>query len=163
MTPLELETLLAASTHRLEPRTGDGPQPLRWYDALHNRPIPPTVLDVLVDRGLVQELPPVGKLARRPHVLVTALGQQAIATAHPEAHDGQRLLAALKRAIAAKMRRCDAERWPHVCQLKSTPQGYALVEARLIQLAKSEGMPIGSAIALLESEFAHSNKESSHE
>ena len=41
--------------------------------------------------------------------------------------------------------------------MQSTPKGYARIEEMIIRYVAKEGMPIGSAIALIEQELAHQN------
>jgi hypothetical protein len=42
--------------------------------------------------------------------------------------------------------------------MKSTSKGYNRLEKMIIDYAANEGMPIGSAIALIEQEFTHTKR-----
>ncbi len=66
----------------------------------------------------------------------------------------------LRKLIKIELEDCNAELWPFVCEMQSTEKGYARIEETIIRLVAKEAMPIGSAIALIEQEMAHKNKES---
>ena len=61
----------------------------------------------------------------------------------------------LRRLIRLELDRCRGDLWPNVCRLKQSEDGYRRIEDQVINLAKTEGMPVGSAIALLEQDLAH--------
>ncbi len=69
--------------------------------------------------------------------------------------DTKQQLETLKELIKEELSDCDADKWPKLCALQSTPLGYAKIEATIIRLAASEGMPIGSAMAYIEQELQH--------
>ena len=62
----------------------------------------------------------------------------------------------LKKLIRLELADCNQADWPEVCRMQSTPEGYRRIEAAIIQLALGEAMPVGAAIAQIESEFTHS-------
>lgn len=61
----------------------------------------------------------------------------------------------IKKLIKIELSRCNPHLWPNVCELQGTQEGYRRIEEMVIRYAADEGMPIGSAIALIEQEFAH--------
>ena len=61
----------------------------------------------------------------------------------------------LKQLIKLELKDCDYAKWPFVCQLQSTPKGYARLEEMIIRYVLKEAMPIGAAIAFIEQEFTH--------
>ncbi|MCB9448661.1 MAG: hypothetical protein H6585_09990 [Flavobacteriales bacterium] len=61
----------------------------------------------------------------------------------------------LKQLIKIELDTCSSRMWPHVCQLKQTPEGYKRIEDMVIRLVAKEAMLVGSAIALIEQEFSH--------
>lgn len=63
----------------------------------------------------------------------------------------------LKKLIQLELQECDSNKWQYVCEMQSTPKGYAGIEEMIIRYVAKEGMPIGSAIALIEQELAHQN------
>ena len=63
----------------------------------------------------------------------------------------------LKKLIQLELQECDSNKWQYVCEMQSTPKGYARIEEMIIRYVAKEGMPIGSAIALIEQELAHQN------
>ena len=65
----------------------------------------------------------------------------------------------LKELIKEELKDCDDNKWPHVCEMQSTEKGYARIEEMIIRYVAKEAMPIGSAIALIEQELAHQEKE----
>lgn len=67
-------------------------------------------------------------------------------------------IAAIKKLIKMELDQCQSDLWPNVCQLKSSEQGYHRIEDMILNYAAEEGMPIGSAIALIEQEFAHAKQ-----
>lgn len=71
--------------------------------------------------------------------------------------DYQDRVSLLKKLIKKQLDQCDYTKWPKVCELQTTTEGYKRIESMIINYAVTEGMPIGSAIALIEQEFTHSN------
>ncbi len=67
----------------------------------------------------------------------------------------QEILIELKKLIKLELKDCDSGRWPNVCEMQSTAEGYQRIEEAIIRYVAKEGMPIGSAIALIEQEMAH--------
>ncbi len=65
----------------------------------------------------------------------------------------------LKELIKEELKDCDANKWPFVCEMQSTEKGYARIEEMIIRYVAKEAMPIGSAIALIEQEFAHQERD----
>lgn len=65
-------------------------------------------------------------------------------------------IATLKKLIQIELGKCQSNLWPNVCELQGTEQGYHRIEGMIQHYALEEAMPIGSAIALIEQEFAHS-------
>jgi len=65
------------------------------------------------------------------------------------------LIEELKKAIREEIGECDPVVWGKLCELRATPQGYEKIEEMVIRLVAKEGMPIGSALALIEQELAH--------
>lgn len=63
----------------------------------------------------------------------------------------------LKKLIQLELQECDSNKWQYVCEMQSTSKGYARIEEMIIRYIAKEGMPIGSAIALIEQELAHQN------
>lgn len=61
----------------------------------------------------------------------------------------------MKKLIRLELEKCRSDLWPNVCEMIATKKGYHRIEARILRHAANEGMPIGSAIALIEQEFAH--------
>ena len=61
----------------------------------------------------------------------------------------------LKKAIQEEIGECDPRVWGKLCQMRSTQKGYQTIENSVIRLVSEEGMPIGSALAFLESELEH--------
>ena len=68
------------------------------------------------------------------------------------------LIAELKKAIKEEIGECDVRVWGKLCQLRSTEKGYQTIENMVIRLVCEERMPIGSALALIESELEHENE-----
>lgn len=66
--------------------------------------------------------------------------------------------ATIKKLIKIELEKCNDKAWPHVCEMKTTQEGYQRIEKMIINYAANEGMPIGSAIALIEQEFTHAKK-----
>lgn len=64
----------------------------------------------------------------------------------------------LRQLIKIELQDCDADRFPFLCQMQSTEEGYARIEEMIIRYAAKEAMPIGSSIALIEQELAHSQE-----
>lgn len=60
----------------------------------------------------------------------------------------------LKKLIDIELKECKVDLWPGVCKMQSTQQGKTRLHEMIIRYA-AEGMPIGSAIALIEQELAH--------
>ncbi len=67
----------------------------------------------------------------------------------------KKLIEELKKAIKEEIGECDPLVWGKLCELRSTKQGYQRIEEMVIRLVASEGMPIGSALALIEQELEH--------
>ena len=65
------------------------------------------------------------------------------------------LIKELKNAIHDEIGECDPIVWGKLCQLRSTKQGYEKIEEMVIRMVAKEGMPIGSALALIEQELEH--------
>lgn len=65
------------------------------------------------------------------------------------------LLNELRKAIKEEIGECDPRIWGKLCQLRSTEKGYKTIENSVIRLVSEEGMPIGSALAFIESELEH--------
>jgi len=65
----------------------------------------------------------------------------------------------LRKLIKIELQDCDSNKWPYVCKMQSTPKGYARIEEMIIRYAAKEAMPIGSAIALIEQEMAHEERD----
>ena len=65
----------------------------------------------------------------------------------------------LQKLLKIELEDCNAEQWPFVCEMQSTEKGYARIEEMVIRLVAEEAMPIGSAIALMEQEMAHEQRE----
>lgn len=61
----------------------------------------------------------------------------------------------LKEAIKAELGECDTKLFPSICELRTTDEGYAKVERMIVKYVAVDGMPIGSAIALIEQELGH--------
>lgn len=72
--------------------------------------------------------------------------------------DDQQRHTKMKKLIRIELDKCNDGLWPHVCELKTTPQGYQRIESMVMDYAAKEGMPIGSALALIEQEFAHAKQ-----
>jgi len=62
----------------------------------------------------------------------------------------------LKILISEELKDCSHALWPHVCEMQSTEKGLARLQEMIIRLAANDEMEIGSAIALIEQELAHS-------
>jgi hypothetical protein len=62
----------------------------------------------------------------------------------------------LKTLINEELLECDSSLWPKVCELQTTPVGKSKLDEMIIRYVAEEGMSIGSAIALIEQELAHS-------
>lgn len=65
------------------------------------------------------------------------------------------LIEELKKAIREEIGECDPIVWGKLCELRATSQGYEKIEEMVIRLVAKEGMPIGSALALIEQELEH--------
>ena len=65
------------------------------------------------------------------------------------------LINELRRAIKEEIGECDPRVWGKLCQLRSTAKGYQTIEDSVIRLVCEEGMPVGSALAFIESELQH--------
>ena len=62
----------------------------------------------------------------------------------------------LKKLIHIELGKCDQHNyWPKICELRTTQRGLQKIEDMVIRYAAEEGMPIGSALALIEQELAH--------
>lgn len=62
----------------------------------------------------------------------------------------------LKKLIRIELGKCDKHNhWPKLCELRSTRLGLFKIEELVIRYVAEEGMPIGSALALIEQELAH--------
>lgn len=61
----------------------------------------------------------------------------------------------LKLLIRAELKDCNHTIWPRVCEMQSTQTGLSRLEDMIVQYVAEEGMPVGSAIALIETELAH--------
>lgn len=64
-------------------------------------------------------------------------------------------LASLARLTEVELADCGPENWPHLCRLKSTPEGLEKIKSHVLRLCESEGIPVGTALALLEQDFTH--------
>ncbi len=64
----------------------------------------------------------------------------------------------MQKLIKIELEKCNAKLWPNVCEMKTTTKGYEQLEKMIIEYAANEGMPIGSAIAQIEQEFAHAQE-----
>jgi hypothetical protein len=64
----------------------------------------------------------------------------------------------LKQLITEELVDCNSELWPKVCELQTTEIGRAKLDEMIIRYVAEEGMSIGSAIALIEQELAHSEQ-----
>jgi hypothetical protein len=65
------------------------------------------------------------------------------------------LIEKLKKAIHEEIGECDPLVWGKLCELRATKQGYEKIEEMVIRMVAKEGMPIGSALALIEQELEH--------
>jgi hypothetical protein len=65
------------------------------------------------------------------------------------------LIEELKAAIHEEIGECDPIVWGKLCEMRSTKQGYEKIEEMVIRMVAKEGMPIGSALALIEQELEH--------
>ena len=61
----------------------------------------------------------------------------------------------LKQLIDMELKDCNRVLWPKVCEMQSTDKGRAKLEDMIIRYVAEDGMPIGSAIALIEQELSH--------
>lgn len=61
----------------------------------------------------------------------------------------------LEALLKEELRHCAQNRWPMVCRMKETPQGYLHIKSYVLQMASEEAMSIGTSLALLESELNH--------
>lgn len=77
--------------------------------------------------------------------------------------ENQEILQELRKLIKIELQDCDSERWPVVCRMQSSEAGYAKIEEMIIRYVAKEGMPIGSAVALIEQEFSRSESEEQFE
>jgi hypothetical protein len=77
--------------------------------------------------------------------------------------ENKEVLEELRKLIKLELKDCDGERWPHVCKMQSNEKGYQRIEEMIIRHVAKERMPIGSAIAHIEQELAHSESESESE
>ena len=64
----------------------------------------------------------------------------------------------LKPLIEEELSECNYELWPKVCELQSTELGKRKITEMIIRYVAGEGMDIGSAIAHIEQELAHSEE-----
>lgn len=64
----------------------------------------------------------------------------------------------LKKAIAEELGNCNPKLWAEICELRTTEEGYAKIERMVVHYVATEGMPIGSALALIEQELEHIKK-----
>lgn len=62
-------------------------------------------------------------------------------------------LTELKEAIAAELELCRHNDTPTVCSMKNTPEGYAKIEARIIDMVGNGGRTISEAIISIEKEY----------
>ena len=67
----------------------------------------------------------------------------------------QDLIKELKALIGEELKDCNHVLWPKVCEMQSTEKGRERLDNMIISMIASEGMDIGSAIALVEQELAH--------
>ena len=76
-----------------------------------------------------------------------------------QTHQGQDTdrITMMKKLIKIELEKCNSKLWPNVCEMKTTPEGYKRIENMVMDYAANEGMPIGSALALIEQEFTHNN------
>ena len=65
------------------------------------------------------------------------------------------LIEKLKQAIQNEIGECDPIVWGKLCELRATKQGYQKIEEMVIRYVAKDGMPIGSALALIEQELEH--------
>jgi len=65
------------------------------------------------------------------------------------------LIEELKELIDKELLDCNHVLWPKVCEMQSTEKGKAKLQEMIIRYVAEEAMPIGSAIALIEQELAH--------
>ena len=68
----------------------------------------------------------------------------------------QTSLEELKELISEELQECNSSLWPKVCELQTTVVGRNKLDEMIIRYIADEGMNIGSAIALIEQELAHS-------
>lgn len=66
--------------------------------------------------------------------------------------------ATMQKLIRIELQKCNSKLWPNVCEMKTTQEGYNRIEKMVIDYAANEGMPIGSALALIEQEFTHAKR-----
>jgi len=68
---------------------------------------------------------------------------------------GNETIEELKKLIHIELGNCNTKLWPKLCEMRSTETGYRKIEEMVIRYVADEGMPIGSALALIEQELAH--------
>jgi hypothetical protein len=65
----------------------------------------------------------------------------------------------LKEAIKNEIGECDPIVWGKLCELRATKQGYQRIEEMVIRMVATEGMKVGSALAIIEQELGHQINE----
>ena len=56
----------------------------------------------------------------------------------------------LKELIAIELDSCDRLSWPYICHMKSTKEGYASVEQKIVEMCQQSGCSIGTALERIE-------------
>jgi hypothetical protein len=69
------------------------------------------------------------------------------------------LIDELKEAIKNEIGECDPIVWGKLCELRATKQGYQRIEEMVIRMVATEGMKVGSALAIIEQELGHQINE----
>lgn len=74
-------------------------------------------------------------------------------------HTPEELLVQIDHLITVELQKCNGTNTPHVCRLKSTPEGAEAVRESLIRKCAETGCSVGQAIIELEQEYGFTGND----